>query len=248
MVPGAAGVGEPARGLHDLRLGQSPLSGLPREPSQVGGQQRRERGVERGGGGALVLAKGAHQLAGQRQRRAGEQLADLLPQQPLVGRVGVGVQQAHRHRLGLEAREHLCQLARVGGLERQQDPLRGDPLAGAEAQLGLDQRRGSGLAEPVQVGAVLAAELDHVLEAGRRDQRRARRVSLQQRVRRDRHPVGEALHLCGSGPGGGEYEAYRLEHALRLRGGRGGDLRRVRPAVPRDEDRVGEGAPDIHAQ
>ncbi len=70
---GACDVGEPAGGLHDLRLGEVLLARGVGEPAQIGLEQRRERGVERGRGGALVLAEGADELAATatRARRAG---------------------------------------------------------------------------------------------------------------------------------------------------------------------------------
>ena len=144
------------------------------------------RAMHRGGGGrALVLAEGADELAGKRQRRAREQLPDLFPEQPLGAGVGVGATAGRpppppgRRRPGPPPARARGRAAAPPG----RPP--GDTLARPEAQLAGDQRAGSGLAEPVEVGAVLAAELDHVLEARRRQQRRASRVPLQQRVGRD---------------------------------------------------------------
>ena len=56
---------------------------------------------------------------------------------------------------------------------------------------------GSGccVAEPVEVRAGLAAQMEEVLEARRRDERRPRALPLEQRVRRDRRPVREALDV-----------------------------------------------------
>ena len=48
-------------------------------------------------------------------------------------------------------------------------------------------------AEPVEVGAVLAAQVEEVLEAGRRDEGGAGAAALEQRIGRDRRPVGETL-------------------------------------------------------
>ena len=50
-------------------------------------------------------------------------------------------------------------------------------------------------AEPVEVRAILPAQVEHVLEALGRHERRPRAAPLQQRVRRDRRPVREALEL-----------------------------------------------------
>ena len=49
------------------------------------------------------------------------------------------------------------------------------------------------LAEPVQVRARLAAEVEHVLEPGRPDERRPRSAPLEEGVGRDCRSVGEAV-------------------------------------------------------
>ncbi len=139
---GLSGLGEAAGGLHDLRLGQPERAGVARERPQVGGEQRRERGVERRGGRALVLAEGAHEIAGERQVRAGQQLLEQLAEQALVGGVGVGVQQRDRDRLRLGGSQLLDQLARERGLEREQRAVRSHALGNREAQLRGDERRG----------------------------------------------------------------------------------------------------------
>ena len=53
-------------------------------------------------------------------------------------------------------------------------------------------------AEPVQVGAVLPAQMEEVLEPCGRDERRARALALEQRVRRHRRAVRETLDLHGA--------------------------------------------------
>ena len=62
-----------------------------------------------------------------------------------------------------------------------------------------------GGAEPVELGARLAAELLEIREPLGREQRRARDLPLQQRVGPDGHPVDEALDVARS-------RARALEH------------------------------------
>ena len=62
----ARGLREPARGLHDLGLGQSARARLARQPAKVGLEQRRERRVKDGGGRAFELSEGANEIGGQR--------------------------------------------------------------------------------------------------------------------------------------------------------------------------------------
>ena len=95
-------------------------------------------------------------------------------------------------------------------------------------------------AEPVEVRPILPAQVEHVLEPVRRDERRPRSAPLQQRVRRDRRPVREALELARPDRlGGGE---HRLLLIPRRR-----HLRRPQLAVL-EEDGVGERAADVDAQ
>ena len=95
-------------------------------------------------------------------------------------------------------------------------------------------------AEPVEVSAILAAEVEQVLEPGGRDERRARALALEQRIRRNRRPVPERFDLVGPDL------ARRRENGILLPL-RGRHLRR--PHMPvLEQDRVGKRPPDIDAQ
>ena len=169
-------------------------------------------------------------------------------EQTLVRRVGVGVKQRHRHRLWLRAGESVDERVSGVAFERAQWAVRSHPLGYAEPQLLGYERRRCRLAKSVQMRTVLAAELDHVGEAFRSQQRGARGAALQQRVRRDRHPVGEALHLCSARCGSREHQGDRLQHRLRLPRRRRRDLRGVHGGACVDQDRVGERAADVDPQ
>ncbi len=92
-------------------------------------------------------------------------------------------------------------------------------------------------ARPVQVRAGLPAQVEDVLEALVRHERRPRAAPLEQRVRRDRRPVREALDVLGADGGGGRDDRLLLPCARR-------DLRDPDLAV-RDEHRVGERSADV---
>ena len=95
-------------------------------------------------------------------------------------------------------------------------------------------------ARPVEIGAGLAAQVEQVLEARGRHERGRRAAPLEQRVRRDRRPVREAVDLvCPD-------ELGRREHGLLL-SLRGRHLRRAHDSVG-DENRVGEGAADVDSE
>jgi hypothetical protein len=81
-----------------------------------------------------------------------------------------------------------------------------------------------GGAEPVEVRAVLAAEVEDVLEALGRHESARRAPPLEQGIRRDRGPVREALELAGT------HGCRRLEHRVLLIPRRR-HLRRPQPAV-----------------
>ena len=71
-------------------------------------------------------------------------------------------------------------------------------------------------AEPVEVGARLAAQLDDVLEALGGDERGARAAALEQRVRRDGGAVRERADVARAGAGALERGLDSGEHALGL--------------------------------
>ena len=70
-------------------------------------------------------------------------------------------------------------------------------------------------AEAVEVGAVLAGDLEQVGEALGRDQRRARAALLEQRVRAHGHPVGEDLDVARLGARPLQHGLDRRQHAAR---------------------------------
>ena len=198
--------GEPPGGLHHLGSRKADLLGPGAEAPQVDAEQWGERGVDLGGGRALVLAERADEFVGERHVYPRQARGEQIPQQPLVLGMRVGVQEHHRDRLGRcslagAPREPLDQPARRLGVERPEGALRGHALRRAEAQLRRGQRRRGRDAQVVEFGAVLAAELDEVGEALGRHERRARPAPLEQRVGRDGHAVREALHLTRMGPG-----------------------------------------------
>ena len=170
------------------------------EPAQVAAEQRREVGVDRRRRAALVLAEARQDLVrgGDVDAREARRAGARRGARSCVG-VEVGEEQADRDRLGAAvADQRSASRSRLAVAERLDDPLRPDPLGGLEAQLALDQRRRLRRAEAVEVGAVLAGDLEQVGEAAGRDQRRAGAAFLEQGVGADRHPVGEGLDRAGA--------------------------------------------------
>ena len=115
--------------------------------------------------------------------------------------VEVGEEQADRDRLGAALARPRRRAAparpRRAARPRPSGPTRS---AASKRSSGLDQRRRLRRAEAVEVGPVLAGDLEQVGEALGRDQRRAGAAFLEQRVGADRHPVGEDLDRGGAAP------------------------------------------------
>jgi HAD superfamily hydrolase (TIGR01509 family) len=110
------------------------------------------------------------------------------------------------------------------------------------APLERDERIRMGLAEAVEVGARLPAQVEEVREAFRADERRSRAASLQQCVRRDGRSVRESLDVelvCADGA------RRRYDRLLLSPSGR--HLRRSHLAV-RQQHGVRERAADVDAE
>ena len=97
-----------------------------------------------------------------------------------------------------------------------------------------------GRARAVEVRARLPAQVQQMLEAGRRHERRARALPLEQGVRRHGRAVREALDVAGAGrPRGGD------DRLLLPRGRQ--HLGRAELAAV-EHDGIGEGAADVDAE
>ena len=227
VVRGGVEVEQASVGADDRRQCQASLAARLGQAPQVAGQQRGDRRIELGGGGAFVFAEGADEFAGEVHRDLRRRLGERLGDERLVLGVAVGVQQHDRHGadvVGGPTDHQTAHLLRRESLERARG---GHPLGGAETQLGPDQRRGSAGLEAVELGAVLTGQLDHIGEALGGDECRPCGVTLQERVGTDGHAVGEPLDVLGLGArlgqdrrDGGEYAAGLV---LGGGGGFGGD-------------------------
>jgi hypothetical protein len=80
-------------------------------------------------------------------------------------------------------------------VKRLDDAARAQPLPHAEGPLERDEGLGMSGAEPVEVGRVLAPQVERVLEAGGGDEGRSRSLALEQRVRRHGRAMGEPVDL-----------------------------------------------------
>ena len=129
---------------------------------------------------------------------SGSSSAQQLAEHALVPGIGVGVEQGRPQPPAGARAARRSTSSRAGPSGRARAAGRPGPCARARRSAAAAAR-----AAPAprahslyRCGPRLASELDHVGEAVGRDQRGARRAALQQRVRRDGHPVGEALDLA----------------------------------------------------
>ena len=155
-------------------------------------------------------------------------------------------QQADRDRLDLAA-ALAHQLAQPLHVEGPQHAVRTRALGHRHAQLRWHERRRARGTEAVELCARLAAELLEIGEALGGEQRGARDLPLEQRVRADGHPVHEAVHVRGGRARGVERSVNGAQHALRLVLGRAWGLRRYE-AVAGEQRGVGEGSADVHPE
>ena len=190
-----AGAGDAAGRFHqqqrrlDAALGHARVEAL-----DVGGDDRHDVGVEDGRHAALVLAEYRQHLARQRQQRAGDLLGEDLGDASLVRGVGVAVQQNDGDGADALRPDGAGGLAHGGLVEGSElAPVRPDAAGDLEDVLG---RHGAlGLDPGEQAGAarhVLAADLEHVLEAVRGDERGAGALALEDQVGGNRGAVQDA--------------------------------------------------------
>ena len=219
------------------------------QAGEVAPHHRHQQCIQHGGRAALVFADLRTHLGGQAERQVRELGADAPGQQRLMRRVDMGVEQADRHRLGLQRTQPLQHRRHRGLVQRRlHAAVAAQPFRHAEAPVARHQRGLHLLLQPVDVAAGVAADLQHVLEARRGQQHAAREAPLQHRVGGDGGAVQQQADV-----GEGEAVAFRrrLDACHQADGGvlrRGRGLEAVQPAAPLVEDlQVGEGASDIDA-
>ena len=184
--------------LHDLQrpVEPDPVEAGP-DPVDVRGHQRPHVGVDDGGRGALVLALLAQDLARERDVHLRQLLGEDRAEAPLVLGVEVGVEEADGHGLDARAAQAGGELAALVLVELADDgAVGGDALVQLEAEVALDERRRLAPEEVVHVRDPQPAQLEHVAEAGGRDERRRAAAPLEHGVRRHRRAVDD----LGDGP------------------------------------------------
>ena len=157
-----------------------------------------------------------------------------------------GETQADGDRLGLQRRQRLCNPL---GLFRRQ---RLDDLAEGIAPLGdlhhagaRHHRLGPALAEAIEMGAHLVANLEHVAHAARHRHRDPRSVAREKGVGAHGEAVDEDVDLAGCDARAGRDAADAREHAVGPSGRRGHLVEMHLAGLVVDQHEIGEGAADI---
>ena len=232
-----------ATGEHHLRRRQPGVARAVRQALEVATQERGQRRIDHRGRTALVLAEDAGGLVCGRHVPLGAVLSEELGHAALVRGVAEAPQEADRR--GLEVAVEAFDLGQQAVLVELLEHAVGTGAFGnGHAQLPRDERRRVPGAQPVQLGAGLAAELLDVGEAGRGEERGPRDSPLEQRVGSNRHAVYEPLHVGRAGAGAVEHRLDGGEDALRLVPRRARSLRGGQ-AVVMEERGVGERAANV---
>ena len=150
----------------------------------------------------------------------------------LVRGIAEGEQEADRDRLDVAEIGHRREV------EWSDDAVRSDPLLDAEAAIDRHERLAVLGVEPIQMRSRLSSQVQEMLEAGCREERRPCSPALKQGVRRDRRPVGEARDVVGTD------RTHGGDHALGLRAGSSRHLARGN-AVAIEPDGVRKRSADI---
>ena len=218
------------------------------ERPEIAADDRLEVGVDHRGRGALVLLHLGQDVEADRGGQVGRQSPDDLLEQPLVRRVGVGVEQADGDRLDALVEQAAHRALGVSGLQRLADVSSGvDPLVHRDPQMARHQDRRLLPGHVVEPRHPKRADLEHVAEALGRDQAGARALALEDRVRGHGGAVADLLHLGRRGADLLEHGREPEHDGARIVVDGRGDLLGVEPAVGPQHHDVGEGAADVHA-
>ena len=155
-----------------------------REAPHIAADERAEVGVEHRGREPLVLAELGRDVGGERHVESGQVGLYQLGGAPLVRRIEEGVEEADGERFHAAGRaQRLDGGAHIGVAELLAHAAVGEqPLGGFQTPLARDERRRLVGLQIVEVGTLLAGDLQQVAKSARGEQRGARALLLEQRV------------------------------------------------------------------
>ena len=240
--------GQAAVRLHEEELTLEPLLGQQAlQTVDVATTHRPQHGVHHRGAAALVLLHFGIDLVRKGDEVRGQQSLEFIPHQHLVGRIGVGVQQANGHGLDIAVRHlagHVLQGVEIGRLF---DLATGkQTLVQFKAPATLHQRGRVVKLQVVQIGAVMTREptqFQNVSKPSRGDERRLGGLVLHHHVGGHRGAMPDEADLSGCAAAQRQNAAVAIQGTHRAIGGGGGHLGGPDgPALFIDHHHIGEGA------
>ena len=196
-----AGQRAAVRGHDRQRCRHAGFLQLAAEIAEIPAHARRHVGVERGGREALILPELGQHLGRGRNRRLGKPLGDNRRASLLVLGIGVGVQEADRHRVDALFRQPARDRIHLGLVEGPHHrSIDAQPLLHLDALRPRHQRADRRRLDIVHGHAVAAADDQHVLVAGGDEDGEPCSIALQRRVGGDRGAVHHAPELLGFHP------------------------------------------------
>ena len=178
-----------------------------REGAEIAGENGPEVRIDSGRRRPLVLAELGSHLVRRDDVRARMAASQLLGDPALGLAVAEREEQRDGDRLRVENGQR-------GEVERHELASGTGSSTNADAALERHERGRMLDARPIQVCACLPAQVQDVLEALVRHQRRSRAAPLEECIRRDGGPVREALDVLGA-DGGGRFD-HRRSPVVRL--------------------------------
>jgi hypothetical protein len=156
-------------------------------------------------------------------------------------------QEHDRHGRHVGPAEALRELPEFCHIKRSLDfPVGRHSLGDLEAKVARYHRRRPDSLEIVERMPMLPPDLKHVPEASCRDERRARPLPFEERIRGDRAPVREPAHVLRDDPARTHQSIEGSQHTERRLSRRGRLLGDPDPGLAGDHD-VNEGAADVDA-
>ena len=235
----------PAIGPHDAdRRRDPPAFELGGEGFEIVADHRREIGVEHAGGEALELPLLANHLGGLRDGDAVERIGEEFSRPAFVDVVGVGVDEADRHRLAAGLPDALGEPGQAVAVELgEHRSIRRHAFADFQAPVPRHQRPGAhelDVEQPADQPSG-AADLDGVAEPFGGHQRGLRALAFEQRVGGD----GGAVHEDPDRRAVDAELGERVQHAAPLAARQGGHLGGKEP-LPVEAEDVREGPAHVH--
>jgi len=202
------------------------------------------------GTGALVLAEQRQDFTARGDGDVGERRAQRRGESPLVVRMAEGKQAGDRDRLRLQGHHRGDDAPHLGLGQLDQNAVGTHALSDADHTVARQERRRVIPRQVVEVGAILAAQPQQVLESGGGDERDPRAAPLEQRIGRDGGAVDENC-LGGTHPPSLfpiPPVVDRTKQPDRWIFRRRRDLANLDAAVVVQSDEIGERAADVDAE